>query len=174
MHCANLTQGIASLLMKPRSFVYPSALIHKTHSLKHSLIKLLDETHSFYVNSAELFKVWVKPQSGNGHAWGRFIFISLFFVLMSGEYDELLQFPFKQRVTFSLICPTNPALSKHETFMVSSCDYSTLLVCPMSDTGHVDVLAAVVLYMLYWCYGILCASYVKIIYIIRYGVLLSN
>ena len=54
----------------------------------------------------------------NGDGLGRGKCISLFFVLMRGEYDELLQFPFKQRVTFSLICPTNPALSKHETFMV--------------------------------------------------------
>jgi len=40
----------------------------------------------------------------------------MFFVLMRGEYDELLHFPFKQRVTFSLLCPSNPSLSKHETF----------------------------------------------------------
>jgi len=45
--------------------------------------------------------------------------LSLFFVLMRGEYDELLHFPFKQRVTFSLLCPSNPSLSKHETFPVS-------------------------------------------------------
>ncbi|KAF6019058.1 hypothetical protein EB796_022659 [Bugula neritina] len=41
----------------------------------------------------------------------------MFFVLMRGEYDELLHFPFKQRVTFSLLCPSNPSLSKHETFL---------------------------------------------------------
>ena len=56
----------------------------------------------------------------NGDGLGRNKCLSLFFVLMRGEFDELCQFPFQQRVTFTLLCPSNPTLSKHESFMVSS------------------------------------------------------
>jgi len=55
----------------------------------------------------------------NGDGLGKAKCLSLLFVLMRGEYDELLHFPFKQRVVFSLLCPSNPSLSKHETFLVS-------------------------------------------------------
>ncbi|XP_067938702.1 TNF receptor-associated factor 5-like isoform X2 [Watersipora subatra] len=53
----------------------------------------------------------------NGDELGRGKCLSLFFVLMRGEYDEHLTFPFKQRVTFTLICPSNSELDKHETFV---------------------------------------------------------
>ncbi|XP_067939734.1 TNF receptor-associated factor 3-like [Watersipora subatra] len=53
----------------------------------------------------------------NGDGLGRGKCLSLFFVVMRGEYDELLTFPFKQRVTFTLLCPSNPQLNKHETFL---------------------------------------------------------
>ncbi|XP_067938708.1 TNF receptor-associated factor 3-like [Watersipora subatra] len=53
----------------------------------------------------------------NGDGLGRGKCLSLFFVLMRGEFDELLTFPFKQRVTFTLLCPSNSELNKHETFV---------------------------------------------------------
>ncbi|XP_067939736.1 TNF receptor-associated factor 3-like [Watersipora subatra] len=53
----------------------------------------------------------------NGDGLGRGKCLSLFFVLMRGEYDELLAFPFKQRVTFTLLCPSNRQLHKHETLL---------------------------------------------------------
>lgn len=39
----------------------------------------------------------------NGDGMGKNSHLSLFFVVMRGEYDALLSWPFRQRVTFSLI-----------------------------------------------------------------------
>lgn len=39
---------------------------------------------------------------------------------MKGEYDDLLSWPFRQRVTFSLIAPGKPENNKTETFVVSN------------------------------------------------------
>ncbi|KAF6039384.1 TRAF3 [Bugula neritina] len=72
-------------------------------------------SHPFYT-SRHGYKMCCRAYL-NGDGLGRAKCLSLFFVLMRGEYDELLHFPFKQRVTFSLLCPSNPSLSKHETFL---------------------------------------------------------
>ena len=69
----------------------------------------------------------------NGDGLGRNKCLSLFFVLMRGEFDELCQFPFQQRVTFTLLCPSNPTLSKHESFMVRR---HSLSVCSPSFWQH--------------------------------------
>jgi len=39
----------------------------------------------------------------NGDGAGRGSHVSLFFVVMQGDYDELLAWPFRQRVTLSLL-----------------------------------------------------------------------
>ncbi|XP_067938707.1 TNF receptor-associated factor 3-like [Watersipora subatra] len=67
----------------------------------------------------------------NGDGNGKGKCLSLFFVLMRGEYDELLTFPFKQRVTFTLLSPRNPELNKHETFLPDS--ESTSFRKPLTD-----------------------------------------
>ena len=54
----------------------------------------------------------------NGDGPGKGEYLSIKFILMRGEYDALLSFPFKQKVKLSLICPANKALSKSESFVV--------------------------------------------------------
>lgn len=39
----------------------------------------------------------------NGDGAGRGTHLSFFFVLMKGEYDDILQWPFRQKVTLTLI-----------------------------------------------------------------------
>ncbi|XP_067939728.1 TNF receptor-associated factor 3-like [Watersipora subatra] len=56
----------------------------------------------------------------NGDGNGKGKCLSLFFVLMRGEFDELLTFPFKQRVTFTLLSPRNQRLNKHVIFLPGS------------------------------------------------------
>ena len=52
----------------------------------------------------------------NGDGAGKGAYISLFFVLMRSEYDDLLDFPFKQSVHFTLINQENHAESISEAF----------------------------------------------------------
>ena len=52
----------------------------------------------------------------NGDGAGKGTYISLFFVLMRSEHDDLLSFPFRQSVRFSLVNQTNPAESISEAF----------------------------------------------------------
>ena len=43
----------------------------------------------------------------NGHGMGRGTHISLFFVVMRGQYDAILRWPFRQKVTFMLVDQDN-------------------------------------------------------------------
>ncbi len=52
----------------------------------------------------------------NGDGAGKGTYISLFFVLMRSEHDDLLSFPFRQSVRFSLVNQSNPAESISEAF----------------------------------------------------------
>lgn len=52
----------------------------------------------------------------NGDGAGKGTYISLFFVLMRSEHDDLLSFPFKQSVRFTLINQENRAESISEAF----------------------------------------------------------
>ena len=53
----------------------------------------------------------------NGDGTGKGTHLSLFFVLMRSEHDNLLSWPFKQKVRFTLINQRNPALSITEVFV---------------------------------------------------------
>ena len=53
----------------------------------------------------------------NGDGMGRSTHISIFFVVMKSEYDELLTWPMQQRVTFELINLEDAADSVIETFV---------------------------------------------------------
>ena len=53
----------------------------------------------------------------HGYGMGRATHISIFFVVMKSEYDELLPWPMKKRVTFELINLENQADSVIETFV---------------------------------------------------------
>lgn len=53
----------------------------------------------------------------NGDGMGRGTHVSLFFVLMKSEYDALLTWPFRERVTFRLINPHNVEESLTESFI---------------------------------------------------------
>ena len=48
---------------------------------------------------------------------GRGTHVSLFFVVMKSEYDELLQWPFGERVTFRLINPHDREERYQESFL---------------------------------------------------------
>ncbi len=50
---------------------------------------------------------------------GRGKYLSVFFVIMRGEYDDLLPWPFKQKVTFELFHPKKGGV-KEESFVVSA------------------------------------------------------
>ena len=52
----------------------------------------------------------------NGDGAGKGTYLSLFFVLMRSEHDDLLGFPFKQSVRFTLINQSNAAESISEAF----------------------------------------------------------
>ena len=52
----------------------------------------------------------------NGDGSGKGTYISVFFVLMRSEHDDLLNFPFKQSVRFTLINQSNHAESVTEAF----------------------------------------------------------
>ena len=53
----------------------------------------------------------------NGDGTGKGTHISLFFVLMRSEHDNLLSWPFKQSVRFTLVNQKNPASSITEAFI---------------------------------------------------------
>ena len=53
----------------------------------------------------------------HGDGMGRATHISIFFVVMKSEYDELLSWPMQKRVTFELINLENEANSVIETFL---------------------------------------------------------
>jgi len=55
----------------------------------------------------------------NGDGLGKGKNVSLFFVLMKGDYDNLLDWPFNKRVTFTLLAPENskPVREVQETFV---------------------------------------------------------
>ena len=53
----------------------------------------------------------------NGDGIGKGTHVSLFFVLMRSEHDNLLSWPFKQSVRFTLINQKNPAASITEAFV---------------------------------------------------------
>lgn len=53
----------------------------------------------------------------NGDGIGKGTHISVFFVLMRSEYDELLTWPFKQSVRFTLINQVYPEASISEAFI---------------------------------------------------------
>jgi len=53
----------------------------------------------------------------NGDGIGKGTHVSLFFVLMRSEHDNLLNWPFKQLVRFTLINQKNPAASITEAFV---------------------------------------------------------
>ena len=61
----------------------------------------------------------------HGDGMGRATHISIFFVVMKSEYDELLPWPMKKRVTFELINLENDAESVIETFVSNpkSCSF---------------------------------------------------
>jgi len=52
----------------------------------------------------------------NGDGLGRDKYISLFIVIMKTEYDCLLEWPFKKKVTFELIHPRDQSLNITESF----------------------------------------------------------
>ena len=53
----------------------------------------------------------------NGDGMGRNTHISIFFVVMKSEYDDLLKWPMHKRITFELINHANPAESITESFV---------------------------------------------------------
>ena len=53
----------------------------------------------------------------NGNGIGKGTHVSVFFVLMRSEHDNLLSWPFKQSVRFTLINQKNPAASITEAFV---------------------------------------------------------
>ena len=52
-----------------------------------------------------------------GDGMGRSTHVSLFFVVMKSEYDQLLTWPMQKRITFELINPVNEAESVSERFV---------------------------------------------------------
>ena len=53
----------------------------------------------------------------NGDGTGKNTHVSLFFVLMRSQYDDLLSWPFRCRITFRLLKPTNLDESHTESFL---------------------------------------------------------
>ena len=53
----------------------------------------------------------------NGDGSGKEEYVSIFFVLMKSEHDDVLLWPFRQPVTFELLGQTNKAKTTSETFM---------------------------------------------------------
>lgn len=53
----------------------------------------------------------------NGDGEGKGTHVSLFMVLMKGEHDSILTWPFNQKVILSLINQTSPNLTKSEAFL---------------------------------------------------------
>ena len=53
----------------------------------------------------------------NGDGSGKTTHVSVFFVLMRSEHDNLLQWPFRQAVTFQLVNQNDPVKSISETFL---------------------------------------------------------
>ena len=53
----------------------------------------------------------------NGHGMGRNTHISIFFVVMRSEYDDLLKWPMHKRITFEMINYENPDESITESFV---------------------------------------------------------
>ncbi len=59
------------------------------------------ESHPFYTESyGYRLKVSVYP---NGNGFGKYTHLSMFIVLMKGDYDAILRWPFKMKMKFTLI-----------------------------------------------------------------------
>ena len=52
----------------------------------------------------------------NGDGSGKRTHVSLFFVLMKGEFDALLPWPFNHKVTFTLLTQLNTGTNHHDSF----------------------------------------------------------
>ena len=53
--------------------------------------------------------------NGDGRGWGTHF--SLYFVLMKGEFDELLRWPFQQKVTLTLLDHSDAKKHREEIFL---------------------------------------------------------
>ena len=83
----------------------------------------------------------------NGDGMGKGTHLSLFFVLMRGEYDALLEWPFRQKVTLSLLdqSPARRDLSDtfrpdptSSSFRRPSTEMNIASGCPMF-ISHIDL-----------------------------------
>ncbi len=70
----------------------------------------------------------------NGDGLGKNTHLSFFFVLMQGSYDVLLQWPFRQKVTFTLI---NQSGKKHVTDSFRPDPHSTSFQRPVKKDMNI-------------------------------------
>ena len=93
------------------------------------------ESSPFYSanNAGYKLKLCAYP---NGYVTNKYSYLSVFLVIMEGEYDALLPWPFHQRITFILVDQKERSDENKNIVMVSTTD-PTLSSCAKPAAGKV-------------------------------------
>ena len=92
---------ISALYIKPPQLSWRISDIEKILSQAREKSSTVLESSPFYsANHGYKLKLYVYP---NGDITNKHNYLSVFLVLMEGEYDSLLPWPFHQRITFILV-----------------------------------------------------------------------
>ena len=92
---------ISALYVKPPQLSWRINEIEKMLSLAREKRSTVLESSPFYsANHGFKLKMYVYP---NGDVTNKHNYLSVFLVIMEGEYDSLLPWPFHQKITFILV-----------------------------------------------------------------------
>ena len=126
---------ISALYLKPPQLSWRINDVEKVLSQAREKKSTVLESSPFYSanNAGYKLKLCVYP---NGDVTNKHNYLSLFLVIMEGEYDALLPWPFHQRITFILVDQKKRSDGKKNIVMESTTD-PTLSSCAKPAAGKV-------------------------------------
>ena len=125
---------ISALYIKPPQLSWRINDIEKILSQAREKRSTVLESSPFYsANHGYKLKLYVYP---NGDVTNKHNYLSVFLVIMEGEYDALLPWPFHQRITFILVDQKERSDEKKNIVMESTTD-PTLSSCAKPVAGNV-------------------------------------
>ena len=125
---------ISALYLKPPQLSWRIGDIEKILVQAREKSSTVLESSPFYsANHGYKLKLYVYP---NGDITNRHNYLSVFLVLMDGEYDSLLPWPFHQKVTFILVDQPGGSDEKKNIVMELTTD-PTLSSCAKPVAGKV-------------------------------------
>ena len=126
---------ISALYVKPPQLSWRINDIEKILSLAREKRSTVLESSPFYSanNAGYKLKLYVYP---NGDVTNKHNYLSVFLVIMEGEYDSLLPWPFHQKITFILVDQPGGSDEKKNIVMELTTD-PTLSSCAKPVAGKV-------------------------------------